>query len=226
MWHFIRAEFDYNRKLFLGFVAVIPLLSLLVVYPIQDFSPNLLAFTMTLLMLQNWAVFMNKEKRGYLQMRLPLSLRRIALTRILLVMIASSGYLVLYASICFGVITGGRVNYVALSMIFGIILLVFSVYFITRDLLLDFFRKLGFTKERVIVALLLVVVGFNILGVYVMIQTNTSGTAPLPVRATFDFLRRNNPFSGEYGAVKLLALSTLLVSLTVFSFGRRKSYLD
>jgi hypothetical protein len=35
MWRLIRAEFDYNRKLFLGFVAVIPLLSLLVIYPIQ-----------------------------------------------------------------------------------------------------------------------------------------------------------------------------------------------
>jgi hypothetical protein len=226
MWRLIRSEFDYNRKLFLGLVAVIPLLSLLVVYPIEDFSPNLLAFTMTLLMLQNWAVFRNKEKRVCQQIRLPLSLRRIALTRILLVMIASSGYLVLYAFICFGLMTSGRVNYVALSMIFGIILLVFSVYFILRDLLLDFFRKLGLTKERMIVALLLVVVGLNILGVYVMIQTNTSGTAPLPVRATFDFLRRNNPFGGEYGAVKFLALSALLASLTVISFERRKSYLE
>lgn len=226
MWHLIRSEFDYSRKLFLGFVAVIPLLSLLVVYPIQDFSPNLLAFTMPLLMLQNWAVFRNKEKRGYLQMRLPVSLRHIALTRILLVTLASSCYLVLYAFICFGLMTSGRVNYVALSIIFGIILLVFSVYFILRDLLFDFFRKLGFTKERMLVALLLVMVGFNILGVYVMIQTNTSGTAPLPVRATFDFLRRNNPFSGEYGTVKFLALSALLASLTVVSFGRRKSYLE
>ena len=227
MWPLLKAEFRYHQKIFLGFLVLLPIILSYAIYPFhEDMTPGLWMFVMIFLMLQNWNTFRNKEKRDRQHATLPLSLNIIAGGRILLVIFPALGYIVLYALLVWVLDPVEPLSHRKLLTAFGFILLGFSVYFIFRDFLLSFFRKIGFNKSRMIVAGLLIILGFNLLALAAFMHSNSGGRLPFDIKPIITFFKTTPLFNSDDGVAKFLGFNFLIACLTVFSFSRRKAYLE
>ncbi|MFQ5824104.1 MAG: hypothetical protein ACE5JB_08635 [bacterium] len=226
MWSILKAEFNYHKKIFLGFSIFVPLLRIYATSPIEDLPPNYLMFWMMFLMVQSWYAFRNKEKRERQLTRLPITMRKMALARIFMVIISSLSFIVFYAIMYFVLDPVKPVNQWIWIVSFGIILFGFSVYFILADLFSDFFRKIGFTKNTMVVGIALFMIGFALLGLFFSVTTSATGKPPIPIGPIIQFIKVNNPFGGEYGIAKFMVLSIVSACLSVVTYGHRKSYLE
>jgi hypothetical protein len=102
----------------------------------------------------------------------------------------------------------------------------FSTYFVLRDLLLDFLRRLGITKERMIMGLMLIAVALNVLGVYYFLKASSEGAPLKAIRPFLEFLVGRSPLHSGLGLTKFMALCGASALLTVITFGRQRSYLE
>lgn len=224
MWHILKAEFNYHKKIFLGFFGFLPFICFHAINPIlEDLSANYLIFMLIFLMLQNWNTFRNKENRERQHIRLPLSIKKIALARIFMIIIPCLGFIGFYSLIYS--LLAGPIDHIRLLISFSMILLGFSIYFIIRDLFLSFFRKIGFTKNRIVIGLVLIMLGLNLLGIFFFTRTTNTGAPPVNMELLAKFVRFLQG-ADMYVATKFIVSSLALASSTLFSFGRRRSYLD
>jgi hypothetical protein len=114
------------------------------------------------------------------------------------------------------------VNSRKLLIAFALILFLFSAYFISRDLLLVFFRKIGFSKTRMVVAATLLLLGFNLLGLAVMMNRNPADPAFINIKPVVMFFKTSTLFNTGPGIARLLSVNFLFALLTVISFRRRR----
>lgn len=94
MWPLFKVEIDYNVKRILIFGAFIPLFCFYELLVIGTREGYTLLITYGLMVL--WISFRNKEKRGLQHARLPLSIKQLALMRLILVLLFSFGFSILY----------------------------------------------------------------------------------------------------------------------------------
>lgn len=227
MWPLIKSEIDYHRRIFLAFFSFIPLLWIYATSPfIEDMPQGMLIFIMIFLMLQYWIIFRNKEKRDRRFVMLPVSLRRIAFARILIIMVAGFAYITIYRLLIGFFNPIEFVNSRKLLIAFALILFLFSAYFLSRDLLLVFFRKIGFNKNRMVVAATLLLLGFNLLGLGVMMNRNAADPAFINIKPVVMFFKTSTLFNTGPGITRLLGVNFLFALLTVISFRRRRAYLE
>ncbi len=110
----------------------------------------------------------------------------------------------------------------------GILITIFSLYFILRDKCLYFFRRIGFTQKIFTKILVIFILVTNLLGIYTMIAVDKDW--PNPAVDVIKFFREDfpayNPFSGEYGSYYFLILSMVLAVSTIYTYSKRKSYLE
>lgn len=240
MWRIIKAEisylFSYQKSALLFIYGLIPIFGILEIwkmslrpgrYPIVDDMP--MAYLVALVIyfiLLNWNAYGNKELRIRIHFRLPLTLYQLALTRIVMVLLVCLGVVAAYALFHLLFNPRGVVAPERFLVISAAFLLLFSLYFLIRDLLLDFFRRIGFTKNRVMIAAMLLGLGFNLLGILVLIQTTATGHSFLPVEQILGFIIESNPFRGEHGLPRFLGAALGMGVVTVFTYRFRRSFLE
>lgn len=227
MWTLLKTEFTYHRKIFLGFLAVLPLFWANAFTSLfEDVPQALWMFFIILMVLQIWNAFRNKEHRDRRYMLLPVSARGIAFTRILLTLLSGLGYILFYALGLKLFHPQEPISGASLLKICAILFAGFAVYFVIRDLFLPFFRAIGLTQKKIILGATLIALGLNILGILMLLRFEKTGSFPLPLKPLLNFIIRENPFAGEYGPGYFTVLCLAIISLTLFSFAHRKSYLE
>lgn len=224
MWYILRAELEYNKKLVLGLLGFIPLICLyeLAVSSERQGYVLLTIYGLTVF----WNIFRNKEKRNCQQARLPLAAREIAQARILLIIIAGVVVDGLYYATYFIFNFKPPEEAIKLAAYLGIMLAGFSIYFLLNDLSSGAFKNLRLSKKSFKAMLILVALGLQAMTIYAIIQTRATGRTHIFLHYFGNLNLLADPPGNYSEIVAFLILSVLLASLTVISFGRRKSYLE
>ncbi len=223
MWYLIKSEVSYLTLLLVIIIGLIPA-TFYLENTIEDFS-NMPLLALMFILVQNWNTMRNKERREFKIFLLPVSLLKISMARISIVAVYCLIIITEYELLSI-VFPYQPISYkIPSSALIGIILLGFSSYFILRDLLLYFFRRIGLTAQRMIMILVIAGVGFNILGVYAFIEAKQSNSRGI-IGKIIDTIIAYNPFRGEYGAYKFLMISLFFALLTLLIYPKRKAYLE
>ena len=224
MLFLIKSEINYSKILILILFPLIPILVFLQT-AIEDMG-NMALLAVLFILLQNWNSFRNKERREYRNFLLPLTARQIAISRLSIIFIFSILTVFFYVLIQ-SLIPIDIFHYnINPSIIIGIIVLGFSAYFILRDLLLVFFRRIGLTAPRMLMLIAFIGIAFNILGVFVLIQTKSSGKPPAFLPLIIEGFKTYNPFNGASGPYLFLLFAVIISLFSIISFNRRKAYLE
>lgn len=134
MWHILITEFNYNKILFLVLFGLVPIIAYMAVYPLlEDMPTAMILFLVMLMPIQNWIIFRNRENRDRQHAHLPVSVVLRALARMGLIVILCAAMITIYCFIQFIVNPARPVAFMGAVVAFGIILIVFSIYFILRD---------------------------------------------------------------------------------------------
>ena len=227
MLEILKTEFSYHRRIFGGFACTIPLFSLYAAYPIGDNLHYELWMVYAIFsMLIYWFTYRSKERREYTYTILPISLLIKALARILIVVIGTAVFLSIFFLILILLNPAAEFDSLALMKSLAVMVSIFAVYFLTRDVLYDFFRQIGFNKQRTIFGALLLTLGLNFLTVISVIQLKQTGKTFIPIGPAFDYLLAMQPFDGPNGIWKFSAFCSAGLFTTVFTYLFRRSYLD
>lgn len=224
MFTLIKSEIIYLKILAVVMFAVIPLVAFLQT-ALEDVG-NFALLAVLFLLLQNWNTFRNKEKREYKNILLPISARKIAISRLAIVIIFCLAAVFFYRLIQLFFPAELFTYSIAAPVITGIILLGFSIYFILRDLLLVFFRRIGLTAPRMLMLIAFTGIALNILGVAVLIQTKSSGRPPAFLPAIIEGFKTYNPYNGASGPYLFLLTSVIAGLVSIISYSKRKAYLE
>jgi hypothetical protein len=227
MLHLLKAEFGYHWRIFVGFAFTIPLFSIYAAFPLSEtLSYESWMIYAIFMMLIYWYTYRNKERRDYAYATLPLSLLERALLRGLIMIIGVVVFIGLFLVLQMLLNARVEVNQVVMMKGLALVVTVFVIYFLVRDLLYDFFRRLGFNKQRVIFGALILTLGLNFLTVLSLMMIKNSGESYIPIRPVFDFIFSSQPFAGSRGPWLFLGFCSVSLAISVFSFTKRKSYLE
>ena len=222
MWKLIKSDLEYQKNSILLFLGIIFFIFIYNAF-ISPGNAEFMIFLMTFMMMNSFVTIRAREKRNRLHPRLPLSAREVGGSRILIVYIL--------ALLAIGVLFISHqlfqrqvsFPYQRITVLVGISVFLFSLYFIFYDLCRSLFKKYG----RFFVMLgVLVLALFMGLGIVVMKQTNATGAPPGLMISIIDFVKNNNPLAGNTGWIRFLILNLILSIITIFTFNRRKSYIE
>ena len=220
MWKLIKSDLEYQKNsiiLFLGIIFFVFIYNALV----SPGNAEFMIFLMTFMMINSFESYRAREKRSRLHFRLPLSARELGGSWILIVYIL--------ALLAIGVLFISHLlfrrdvsfPYQRITVLVGISVFLFSLYFIFYDLCTSLFKKYG--RFFVMIGVLVLAL-FMVLGIVVMKQTNTTGSPPGLMISIIDFIKNINPFTGRSGWIRFLRVILVLSFITIFTFDRRKSY--
>jgi len=233
MWRVLKNEIQYQK---IGFLVYSSFLLLIVLLEIERakmlFGEHrflsastlvFLKFWVCFMIMQRWTINVNQEKREHIFRILPVPLYQMALLRLVMmvvigILMAGITYLT-YA--LFNSFELFRIRSVIISV--SALLFMYSAYFIFRDLLLAFFRRIGWTRQRLMPIIFLLLFGLNLLGLILMIQAKQQKGFLLPLGRMIDFVIQHNPFVGEYGLERFVGLTLIFVALSVVTFCRKQS---
>jgi hypothetical protein len=187
------------------------------------YSPTFVIFLLGLLTIQNLMIYRSREKREIMLARLPVTYHRLALSRILLV--ASALGIIIAFYLLFRLLFGVETHQISLKLsgFYMTLLLLFSVYFCARDLLLYALRNntiYKLTKERAQNMLMFAVLLLNLLGLFVFYLR------PKAIGHIFEFIFEHNPYASITGVAKLTAIALLFAVFSIFTYTKRRSYLE
>ena len=225
MFYIFKAEFNYNKYVFLGVLAIV--IHVCILEAMLEDLPHFYIIIPMFWMGLYWIMIRNKQIREYYFVHLPLSRCKLALARIGMIILYSLIILGFYELIHFIFQFRGSANYPVstknLVVYFVIVLFIFSAYFIVRDLTLLFLRNNRFfklTKEQSKTILLFSMILLNILGVFALIMR------PTLIGKIFEFFIHDNPFADVNNVMRFSVVSLALAVLSIVSYNRRKAYLE
>lgn len=224
MWRILKTEFSYNRLFLFGMIGLILPLSVSEIIYSDTYGFMLLLFMFVFI--QGWYVNRNRDKRELLLLQLPLPVRHVAAVRIGMISLLGLSMVVVY-KIIFIIVPPAPAPYHANPATYlGLIILGFSILFVLQDLLRDFARKIGITREKVIIGSMFLLVGLSALGVVAMQMVEAGSPLPISPKPLADFLVGRSASHSGFGLVRFLAVSGFFVLASVFTFERRKSFLE
>lgn len=230
MRYILGAEFGYNKVLFLILLSFVPALAYITIHPpMEDFPMGIMMFWLMFMSAQFWIIFRNKENRDYQQVRLPVSTGGIAMVRLGMVALLCVSMIALCCATQVIVKPAGPVVFKGMLVAFGIILLLFSTYFILRDLILFFLRNnrvFKLTKEHTKTVLIFVALLLNLLGVYYFLVGLRGSEPSSGLIRIIRFFIYNPLFTTELGIAKFVIGCLIFSGFSVVTFLRRKSYLE
>lgn len=221
MWQIVRAELKYNRLNFLLFLAFA---SLGCIYGVYRSMALFLAWMMMFLAVNNWNAFRIKEKRDFQLVQLPVSARKIALARMMMIIVPGLVFIALCVAINVAVDPDQPLNIRVVIMLFGIVLAVFSLALMFRDRFIGT-RTLKQGKAVIVVVLSLALVANIYMFFAVRKVAGSDGERPLLFRATA-FLAEHNPSTSNLNTLVFLGVCLALASLTIVTFGRRRTNIE
>jgi hypothetical protein len=223
MWRILKAEIKYNRTSFVLFLITIPVVLIYAAYTPSGL-PHFIAWLMAFLMVNTWNALRIREKREFQLVQLPVSVRQLALARMLMVILSPAIFVGIYAVIQSAVDPKGQTNLRALLTLYGLIVLIFSLAFVFRDRAIG--SKLLKQGKIAIVALGGLGVAANIYALVVFRRlSDSSGPPPAFIRA-LAYVLENNPSTTNSRTIVFLVVSLALALLTVVTFVRRRTYIE
>ena len=220
MWKLIKSDLEYQKNSILLFLGII---FFVFIYntSISPGNAEFMIFLMTFMMMNSFVTYRAREKRNRLHFRLPLSAREMGGARILIIYILSLLVIgLLFISHLFFQ-RNVPFPYQRITTMVGLSLFLFTLYFIFNDIFTAIFKKYG---RFVMMIGVLVLALFMVLGIVVMKQTNTTGSAPGFMASIIEFIKNINPFTGSSGWFRFLRVVFVLSLITIITFSRRKSY--
>ena len=222
MWTMVKTELDYHKNSILLFLAVI---AFAFVY-FEMISPDnweYIILMMVFFMINSIISGSMREKRNRQHFGLPLSAQQIALARALIIYLPCCFAFMELLILHFVFQKGIAFPIAKISIIIGVSILPFMLFFIFYDLYPSFFKKYG----KFLVAIF--AMGLSaFLAIGIMVMTKTKSGEPLPGFALtlLNLIRDYNPFAGESGWIRFLIFHLVLSSITIITFGRCKSYVE
>jgi hypothetical protein len=222
MWRIVRAELRYNRLNFLLFLAFA---SLGCIYGVYSSMALFIAWLMMFLAVNNWNAFRIKEKRDFQLAQLPVSARKIALARMMMIIIPGLVFITLCIAINVAVDPDQPINIRVVMMLFGIVLAVFSLALMFRDRFIG--TKALKQGKAVIIGLGSLLLVANIYSFFVLRKLAGSGRGEPPrLVRTIAFLTKHNPSTSNINTLVFLAVCLTLACLTIVTFGRRRTNIE
>ncbi|MFQ5633583.1 MAG: hypothetical protein ACE5I1_32870 [bacterium] len=224
MWHIVKAEIDYNKKLLLAVSLLIPL----VCFYENAIADERIGYVLLSIYMATtfWNIFRNKDKRDLQLVPLPLSARQLALARMATIAIVCLGFSIFYLLIYFLFHFQGPPESIKLLAYWGIILSGFSIYYVLRDLYKSSFRKFGLTKTRIKWIAILFALGLNFMIFYAIYQTKATGEVHYFIHYLDKVNLLADPPANAVQIVIFLVFSIVFAYSTAFTFGWRKSFLE
>jgi len=171
-------------------------------------------------------LFRNKEKRDRYSALLPISMTQIGLMRVILLIIPFIGVL-LYWLFPTLLISGRTINSGVLITFSGVIIFVFCIVYILKDLVTDTFRKAGITKKRALIVLFIVVFTLNFFTFFAFFESTRFLFVPLEkVIIAVENLVKSSPINNLTNTGYYLLFLIILMTTTVVTINFRKSFLD
>lgn len=237
MWSYLKSDYSYVRNAVIFGIVIVFSVTLFEIWRsqftnieeipiIRSISPNYLKFWMIFIIPQMWNSYRNKENRIRQIATVPLSLNSFAIHRLLAIIVPMVIFCTFSAIILIIAQKAAILSLSSYALMMGALLLMFSLYFISRDLTISFLRRLGMTRQKAILLLSLMVLGINFLGLTVLMVFNAKSGPAKAVGHFFDWVIAHYPFSGEYGNYKLFLVSLLFAGISILTFRNRKSYLE
>jgi hypothetical protein len=218
----VKTELDYYKNSILLFLAIIAFAFFYNVF-ISPGDAEFLFFIMTFLGINSIMSNRMREKRNRQHLRLPVSAQPIALARALTIYIPALFIFMELLLLQFVFQKNIAFDIGKISILIGICILPYSLFFIFYDLYPSFFKKYG----KFLVALFIMgLSAFMVVGIMVMTKTNSDGSAPGFALTLFNLIRKFNPFAGESGWIRFLIFNLILSGFTIITFGRCKSYVE
>ncbi|MBN2009764.1 hypothetical protein JW960_10515 [candidate division KSB1 bacterium] len=222
MFRLITSEIRYNKILWLNFLMLVPVI--IAVVKKIDYSIQSYLFLLMAMMMSYWNIFMNKAYRPVLIYKLLITFRQIALARAIMVISMSFFLAIFYIMIDF--MWGNQPiakDIIKITSYIGFVGIMFSGYFIGRDLSLQCLRHNRYfklTKERSKMIFLTAALLLNLGGVF------TFFIQPKLVMTIIEFLIRNNPVATPQRVVVTWCIMLVLTVCSIISFDKRKAYLE
>jgi hypothetical protein len=207
MWKIIKSEFAYHRMLFFGIFSMILIIFFNGVNPfLEGLSFYFFSFLLIFIMLSNWNSRRNTEKRDRLLVTLPVASVKIALARILVMLIATLAFLLIVYFLQIAFLSNSPDNLPKAMKTGAILICIFTVYYILRESFLHMVRNWGLTRDRNARIVILVILALNIMGLVAFL-----GVSSLPqffdaFRTVEKWVIHSQPFAGEYGILKFVLL--------------------
>jgi hypothetical protein len=221
MWNLLRAEIGYWKYTLVLFFLIPPIL---VIYEIFQGSEPLgfLAMILLVIMLSTWLALRVRENIDASLSVLPIPYRRIATSRIMVVIVVSCAYQVLYSLLR---IASKPEGLTLMSELAGpiVVVVLFSLLLIMRDLVTGT-KYVYVIKASIAAAAVLLALA----GVMVARQVEQAGSgAERPAFfAVIDFIMRHRPSVDPVAFGISVGLFAILTYLTTVSYAHRRTQID
>jgi hypothetical protein len=227
MWKIVRAETRYNSINFVVFLAIVPLLHAMQAGWGSSSGraggyAALLSFIMAMLMVNGWSVRHIREKRDYELAQLPLSVKKVAAARILMVMLPLAVFVAWYVGLQVAFPPRAHVNIRVPVMIWGLLVMAYSLAFIFRDRFIG--TKALMRGKVLLVGTLGVLLIVNLWAMMAVDRAGARGEARPWIIKVFDFVERHKPTTSNLNMMVWLAVSLVLAYLTIETYVRRRSH--
>ena len=221
MWRIVRAELSYNRLTFLAFLVIMSMLS---IYSAYRPTTYLMAWLMLFLGVNTWLAVRIREKRDSQLILLPVSENKIAMARILMILLPGAVFLGVFSLMYQAMDPARPLNFRVILMIYGVVVTIFSLALIFRD---TFIGTRALRRGKII---LVVLVGALFLAnIYTFLQARRAhdiGVDPPVFVRLIRYIEEHNPATSDLNTAVFLLISFTLALLTVATFRRRKAHIE
>jgi hypothetical protein len=223
----IKAELKYNRELFALAIGISAIVGGLNGLPFrEDLINRVMIFWVLFVFLINWNQMRNREKRDMRDGILPLSLARMGCVRVIVPALIALAAALAYAAVEVLVKPGPAPKALQILTPAAVIMLMFSLYFMGRDLLLYHLRNnrvYPITPERARTILVFLILFLNLLGIVLFIQASQRSAGMSKI---LDSIIKGHPFRGEAGLIRLYLTAAGLSLLSILTYRSRRSFTD
>jgi len=223
MWMILFTEYNYNKNLILMFVCFIPLIFAVDLSLYEGSAPSLIGL-IGFLIIHTMATRIGTENRGILYSRLPVTPLQRSLIRVLIIVLP---FLFVLSIFCFVYYTTGhlRSELVKITLLFSTVYILFYAFFIVlQDMFTIFNVKLNVAKSPLVMfvtATLLLVAGTFFFYLFALFARKSDQNPWY-----FEIFKRflESLFTSN-GLIIILILIFGLLTLSIYTYSRRKSYL-
>ncbi|MFC1564545.1 hypothetical protein ACFL6G_06380 [candidate division KSB1 bacterium] len=225
MLDLLKAELSYNKHHILAFFGLTVLFTAYKLYR-PDANANILILFIAFITINNMNLFRYKENRDRYIALLPLPISTIGYLRIAILLIPFAGILIfaVYTN-NFNKLTDQESN--TLILLSGIIITIFCISFVIRDMMFSFLKRRGFTKKRMLILLFAIIFPLNLLTFFAFFESTRGLFTPIGnTIGKIESLIINNPFNEFSNSIIYLICCLVFMMLTVFLLRFRRSFLE
>ncbi len=222
MWNLIKTETIYQRNIFLIFAALIPFIIMYELLP-EKVSHNFLYFFLIFMITNSLGSKMLKENRVTYCILLPLSTRKVAAGRLLIVIIEP---FLIAVFLFLAIFLFVNLSYLFPVVIFGLSMILHCLFFILRDLDYTYLKKYKNLLYFSSAMMFLILFSTFFLFSYTMYFNITApGGGKFNEIIKYSGKMISFIFSGR-GCIFVYSITLILSLLSIETFTRKKSYMS